>query len=345
VEDVDLRARVSGFLEQRLFEEGSDVEAGDLLFVIERAPYEAKVARAEAELARARATFEEAQIGLRRTEQLRARNVASQAALDAATATRNEAAAEMLAAEAALREAKLDLDYTQIHAPVAGRVGRSRFSVGDLVGPESGPLANIATLDPIWVYWQVPEAVLLGFRRQNAERVRQGLEPIEVVPTLRLADGTLYEHAGVWDFLDNRVDPTTGTQTARAVFPNPDAILLPGLYATVIVQVGAPRDTLVIPQSAVQEDQGGRFVLVVRDDDTVELRRVTMGARQGIYWEVQSGLSESERVVYQGVQKVRPGGAVAPVELRPEPPVGPAARPSAARGAAPSAPPTGDAGS
>jgi membrane fusion protein (multidrug efflux system) len=322
VEDVELRARITGFLEQRLFEEGTDVAKGQLLFVIERAPYEAKVARAEAEVARAKAALQEAELELRRTKRLRQQNVASQAALDAAVARQAEAEAQVLGAEASLREARLDLEYTEIRSPFSGRVGRVLYSVGDLVGPESGALATVATLDPIHVYWQVPETVILNFRRASAERARRGEEPLEVTARLRFGDGTFYEQTGVWDFLDNRVDPTTGTQTARAVFPNPDALLLPGQYATVIVQVGAPRETLVIPQAAVQEDQAGRFVLVVGDDDTAELRRVTMGAREGIYWEVRSGLGENERVIYQGVQKARPGSPVDAMLLRPEPPVG-----------------------
>jgi membrane fusion protein, multidrug efflux system len=336
VEDVELRARISGFLEERRFEEGSDVEKGQVLFVIEREPYEAKVAQAQADLARTKASLQEAQLELRRGQQLRKQNVSSQADLDAAVARQAEAAAEVLAAEAALRTAQLDLDYTRIVAPISGRVGRATFSVGDLVGPESGTLATIASLDPIHVYWQVPEQVILNFRREGLERERRGEGPQRVTARLRFGDGTFYEHEGVWDFLDNRVDPSTGTQTARAVFPNPDGLLLPGQYGTVIVQVGAPRDTLVIPQAAVQEDQAGRFVLVVRSDDTVELRRVAMGARQDIYWEVRQGLAAGERVIYQGIQKARPGEKVAPMELQPQP--FPGSSPAPPAGAAPAAP-------
>jgi membrane fusion protein (multidrug efflux system) len=196
--------------------------------------------------------------------------------------------------------------------------------VGDLVGPESGALATLASLDPIHVYWQAPEGATLDFRRRTVERERQGLEPERITARLRFGDGSHYEHAGVWNFLDNRVDPTTGTQTSRAEFPNPDGLLLPGQYVAVILRIGEPRNTLIIPQSSVQEDQAGRFVLVVGDDDTAELRRVEMGAREGIFWEVQSGLAEGERVIYQGVQKAQPGARVTAVEQTPEPPVGPA---------------------
>jgi membrane fusion protein (multidrug efflux system) len=322
IADVELSARIEGFLEERRFAEGSDVEEGELLFVIERAPYEARVAEAEAELARARANLQEAQLELRRTRELERQNVSTQAQLDAATAREAAAAAEVLAAQAALQQAQLDLGYCEIHAPVAGRVGRAFYSEGDLVGPDSGPLATLATMDPIYVYWQVPEGAILDFRRRNVARARQGEPPLRVTAQLRFGDGSFYDHPGVWNFLDNRVDPTTGTQTARAEFPNPDGLLLPGQYAAVIVQIGEPRDTLIIPQAAVQEDQAGRFVLVVDDESRAELRRVEMGTRLGIFWEVRSGLAKRERVIYQGVQKVQPGARVAAVERTPDPPVG-----------------------
>ncbi len=322
VEDVELRARVSGFLEERRFEEGSLVAQGDLLFVIERAPYQAEVRRAEAELARTRAALQKAALDLRRTRGLREQGVASQAALDAAVSAEAEARAETLAADARLSQARLDLAYTEIHAPIAGRIGSAAYDVGDLVEPDSGPLATVVSMDPIHVTWQVPEQTILEFRRANLIR-RQDRQPtLEVKASLRLADGEIYEYRGLWDFLDNRVDPTTGTQTARAVFPNPYGLLVPGQYAFVIVEVGEPRETLVVPQPAVQEDQSGRFVLVVGDGDEVAMRRVTMGSRQGIYWEVREGLSEGERVIYQGVQKARPGMKVDPVVHPPEPPVG-----------------------
>jgi len=353
IADVELRARIEGFLEERHFEEGSEVESGQLLFTIERAPYEARVAEAEAQLARAQANLKDAGLELGRARELRRKDVATQATLDTAIARQAAQKAEVLAAEAALRQARLNLDYTEIHAPVTGRVGRAFFSVGDLVEPDSGPLATLATMDPIHVYWQVPEGAILDFRRRNVAREREGEEPLEVIAHLRFGDGTFYEHPGVWNFLDNRVDPTTGTQTARAEFPNPEGLLLPGQYAAVIVQVGEPRDALIIPQAGVQEDQAGRFVLVVDDEDMVELRRVEMGARLGIFWEARAGLAEGERVIYQGVQKARPGGRVAVVERTPDPPVGGApgatatGRPGADAAAsvppapAPSAPPEG----
>jgi membrane fusion protein (multidrug efflux system) len=322
IEDVELRARIEGFLEARQFEEGSIVAKGDLLFVIEQAPYQARVAEAEAEVARAQANLKDARLDLARTGKLFRQKVSTQANLDTAQAREASAAAEVLAAEAALTQAHLNLDYTEITAPVSGRVGRAFYSEGDLVGPDSGPLATLATVDPIYVYWQVPEGAILDFRRRNLARAAAGEAPLGVTAQLRFGDGSIYEHTGIWNFLDNRVDPTTGTQTARAVFPNPDGLLLPGQYAAVIVKIGEPRDTLIIPQASIQEDQAGRFVLVVGDDGKTELRRVDMGTRLGIFWEVRSGVAEGERVIYQGIQKAQPGRLVAAVERTPAPPVG-----------------------
>ena len=317
VEDVELRARIEGFLDKRLFDEGSDVQTGDLLFVIEKAPYEAEVARAQAELASARAAQEKTRLDLNRSRELRVKKTVSQATLDASIAAEKQAAADVLARAAELQQAELDLDYTEIRAPMPGRIGRSEFSVGDLVEPDSGTLATVATLDPIHVYWAVSEQVLM-----NARRARRAPTDGTTLVTARLkfSDGSIYEHEGTVNFADNRVDPSTGTQTVRAVFANPDKLLLPGQYVSVLVTVGEEHGAVAIPQSAVQEDQLGHFALVVDAQNTVKVRRISVSARQSIYWVVEEGLSEGELVIYQGVQKVRPGATVDPVVLAPKAP-------------------------
>lgn len=326
VEDVELRARVTGFLEERRFEEGAFVERGQILFVLEKSSYEAEVRRSEAQVARARAALQKATLDLARVRSLHAQNVASQAALDDAITAETKARADVLATEAELREAQLHLEYTEIRAPISGRIGRSGFSRGDLVGPESGALATLVSIDPIHVYWQTPERVVVDFMRSNMAKGKDNLSLYGVTARLRFANGRMYEHPGELDFIDNRIDPTTGTQTVRAVFPNPEGLLVPGQYASVLVEVGEPHEALVIPQSAVQEDQAGRFALVVNADNVVELRRISTGARQGIFWEVLDGLAEGERVIHEGLQKVRPGQAVDVTEQAPEPPVAPGLR-------------------
>ncbi len=317
IDDVELRARVQGFLEQRLFREGVDVEKGALLFVIEQAEYETEVARAEARLASAKAELDNTRRARARSESLLGRGNISQAAHEDAFAANLQAQADVKAAEAELRAAELNLSYTEIHAPFAGRIGRSQYSVGDLLGPDSQALAELVSLDPIHVYVEVPENVLFDARRRNEERAKRGEANPVITPRLRFRDGSYYPYDGIVDFRDNRINPTTGTQTARGEFPNPDKVLLPGQYVEVVVQIGDEEERLVIPQASVQEDQAGRFVLVVDDADTVTVRRVVLGDPQGIFSVVESGLSEGERVIFQGVQKVRPGMTVAPTEANP----------------------------
>ena len=318
IEDVELRARIEGFLAKRLFDEGSDVQTGDLLFVIEKAPYEAEVARAQAELTSAKAALEKTRLDLKRSQELRVKKTVSQATLDEANALEKQAAADVLARAAELQQAELDLNYTEIRAPVAGRIGRSVYSVGDLVEPDSGALATVAMLDPIYVYWTVGEQVLLNARRAASGRPNQSTAT-SVTAKLKFADDSIYEHGGAVDFADNRVDPSTGSQTVRAVFDNPDKLLLPGQYVSVLVTVGEEHGALAIPQSAVQEDQSGRFALIVDANNKVVVRRITVSSRQSIYWVVEDGLGEGEFVIYQGVQKVRPGATVDPIILAPQP--------------------------
>ncbi|MCP5144116.1 MAG: efflux RND transporter periplasmic adaptor subunit [Gammaproteobacteria bacterium] len=318
VEDVEIRARITGYIQQRAFTEGGTVQKDDLLYVIEPDAYQAEVRKVEAELQRAEATLRKANLDLERARGVRQRNAISQSELDGAQAVRDQAAADVDASKADLNVARLNLSYTEIRAPFAGRVGRSDYSIGDLVSPQSGPLTTLVQLDPIHVNWSVNEEVALQARRIiTASNYEIGDTSADFVATLQLPDGSTYPHKGRIDFLDNRMDSGTGTQTIRAEFPNPQEELVPGQYAVVSVQVGAPTMQLVIPQSAVQEDIQGRFVLVVGADDTVSVRRVTLGSRVGVLWVVREGLAEGERVIYEGVQKVRPGAKVDAVVAEP----------------------------
>ncbi|MGZ9110527.1 MAG: efflux RND transporter periplasmic adaptor subunit [Rhodoplanes sp.] len=314
VDTVELRARVQAFLTRRVFREGEDVKQGALLFTLERPPFEAAVDAAAGQAAQARAEVVRTRRDLERARTLHQRGNVSQQALDRAISDQEQAEATLRASEAQLRQAQIDLGYTQITAPFDGRIGRSVYSVGQWVGPDSGVLATLVKLDPIYVVFNVSERSYLDYQKQADEAVRAGRPRQKFVPRLRLSNGAEYPHPGRFDFVDNRVDPTTGTIAVRAVFPNPDKLLVPGLFVTVVLRSTEPKPALLIPQAAVQEDQGGRFVLVVGPESKAEVRRIETGARIGISWEVTSGLAEGERVIYEGLQKVQAGSVVAPTE-------------------------------
>ncbi len=308
VDRVDLRARVQGYVEERHFREGGEVKAGDLLFTLEKAPYQVIVDQRKADLAGAEATLKEATAELKRKEDLVGRGVLSAAELDTASAGEATADANVLQAKAALRAAELDLSYTEITSPIAGRIGEARYSVGNLVGTSSEPLATVTSIDPIYVMIAVSEKRLIDTRRQGIN-----LENPPVAPHLKLSDGSRYEHDGNFDFLDTEVNQSTDTVQARAIFPNPDQVLLPGQFVSVVVRRKETETALVVPQIAVQEDQQGRFTLVVNQANEVEIRRITVGDQVDSVWVVEDGLAEGEQVIVQGLQKVRPEMTVNPV--------------------------------
>ena len=308
IETVDLIARVEGFLEQRKFREGGDVKQGDLLFQIEQAPYQIAVEQRQADLAGARATLKNAEEDFGRKEALVKSKTLPQARLDEARAARGTARAEVQQAEAALRRAELDLNYTAVLSPIDGVISRATYSVGSLVGPSNGSLATITSIDPIYVVIAVTEKDLIEARRQGID-----IENPPVAPSLKLSDGSDYAYPGEFDYLDTSVSRTTDTVLARAIFPNPERILLPGQFVSVTVRQKEPLSAVVIPQAAVQEDQQGSFVAVIDRDNKVEVRRVVLGEQIETEWIVSDGLVEGERVVVQGLQKIRPDMLVNPV--------------------------------
>jgi membrane fusion protein (multidrug efflux system) len=308
IQAVDLRARVQGYLEAVKFNEGSDVRAGDLLFTIEQAPYLASVNAARAKVASAQAALTNASQYLRRLQAVRSGGV-SATDLEAAVSNELKAQALLQEAEASLEQAELDLGYTIIKAPISGRIGRTAFTKGNLVGPDSGALARIVQIDPIRVVYSVSENDYADVKTSHQEMTPEQLRQ-ELVPRLKLSNGELYPSAGKLAFADNEVDADTGTIAVWAEFDNPQAILLPGQYVTVLLSLSNPRRLPVVPQSAVQEDREGRYVFVVDGDNKVQQRRITTGAVVGVNWAVEAGLMAGETVIVQGVQKVRPGQVV-----------------------------------
>ena len=307
VDAVDLRARVTGFLEQRRFEEGADLATGDLLFVIEKEPLQAVVAQRQAELASAEANKANTAAQLQRGEELVKNDNIPRSEVDLRRADDQMAAAGIQEAQAALEQAQINLGYTDIHAPIGGRISRAAVSVGNLVGPDSGVLATIVSQDPIYVTFPVSQRQLMEYRREG------GGEGPPVV-RVTLPDGTLYDQPGKLNFLDVQVDQSTDTVTVRAELPNAGRMLVDGQFVNVRVEAGAPEPVLAVPQAALQVDQAGPYVLVVGNDDKVEARRVTLGASEGAQAVVQDGLNAGERVIVEGIQKVRPGMAVAASE-------------------------------
>jgi membrane fusion protein (multidrug efflux system) len=311
IKTVDLRARVEGFLEKRGFREGAEIKKGALLFVIENAPYEVIVQERKADLAVAEATLRNADSDFKRKSSLVKRGNVSAASLDNSRATLDGARATVLKVKAALRQASLDLGYTEIRSPIAGKISRARYSVGNLVGPTSEPLATVTSIDPIYVTIAISEKQLIEARKRGID-----IDNPPVTPSLILTDGSAYSHGGNFDYLAPTVDQTTDTVIARAVFPNPKRVLLPGQFVTVVVRQKIAVSKLTAPQSSVQQDSRGHFVLVITRDNKVELRRITVGNQIEMDWIVENGLASGERIIVQGVQKVRPDMTVNPVAAK-----------------------------
>jgi membrane fusion protein (multidrug efflux system) len=305
VEKVELRARIEGFLVERHFTEGQTVAEGDLLFTIEQPPFQAKVDQARADLAAARAKLANAEVQFQRAATLSRTRDIPEATVDERRALRDTAAAEVQQAEAALRAAEINLGYTLIRAPVRGVIGRATVTVGNFVGPASGPLATIVSLDPIYLTFPVSQRQLLEAQRHAVGKAGA------IAVRARLPDGSLYDQPGRIDFIDNQVDEATDSVPVRAMFPNPERLLKDGQIARAVVEVADPDPRLTVPMAAVVIDQAGPSVLVVGADGKVEQRRVRLGPEQGPEVVVVQGLKEGEQVIVDGLQKVRPGQTVA----------------------------------
>ena len=319
-EDAAIQARISGTILERNFNEGQEVAAGALLFRIDPRPFEAALAAARAQLSNANTSLQVAQRNLARGEELVPDGYISQAELDKLRGERDRAAAAVEAARADVDNAEINLGFTEITAPFTGMAGRSEVSIGDLVSPQAGPLVTLVQKDPMLADFDVDEAALANAMKANQAALARGDEPVRYTPSLTLVNGDTYPLPGTIDYASNRVNPTTGTITITANFPNPEGVLLPGQFVRIRLQRGTAERRLRVPQQSVLEDMQGRYVFVVGDDGTVARRNVVLGQRDGIYWVVESGLDEGERVIVNGIQKVRSGMPVtaSPVESLPD---------------------------
>ncbi len=318
---VEVRGRVDGYVDRRTFDIGSDVRAGQVLYVLDFRPYEAEVERARgalgqatADIAQAEAVLLKARQDVERLEPLAKEEAAPKQDLDNALAARQAGEAAVTARKATvdanraiLRTAELNLEYATIRAPISGRIGDSLLQVGGLVTKTSAqPLTTIVPLDPVWVRFQVSEAEVPLFQKATG-----GALPIELV----LNDGTVPPYQGRMENTLNSVNTKTGTLEVQATFRNPDHAILPGQFVRVRVRTGERSDALLVPQRAVQDLQGQHSVLTVASDNTVQTRAVVTGERVAERWIVEQGLKPGDAVIVDGLQKIRPGGRVTPRTL------------------------------
>lgn len=315
VESVEIHAQVSGYLESVQFRDGALVKKGDLLFVIDPRPFKAALDEARADLTAARVRLELGTSELNRARKLAAEKLIAEESLDVKVKAKREADAALEAATAAEQAAALNLEFSRIRAPISGRIGRALVTPGNLVtggGQEPTLLTTIVSVDPVYVYFTADERAFLRYMRLAEDGIRPSSRDVPNPVRLQLADEEGFPHQGRMDFVDNQVDPATGTMQGRAVFPNPAGELTPGLFARVQLLGEGPYQALVVPDQAVATDQAQRIVYVVGPDDTVVARPVTLGRTLGGLRIIREGLKPEERIVISGIQRVRPGIKVSP---------------------------------
>jgi len=322
---VDVRARVSGYLDSVHFAEGQSVTAGDLMFVIDPRPFEAEVERARAELARVQTTLTVANLEFERAKRLESSNAMSRETLEERRASRDAAQAEVEAARAGLRAAELDLSFTEVRAPMSGRASDIRVDVGNLISggsADSTLLTTIVMLDPIELEIEASESEFLHYTRLDTAGTRHSSRDTPNPVEARLTDEDEWVHKGVMTFVDNEIDPDTGTMRGRATFPNPDHVLLPGMFARARLYGSGEHDAVLIPDVAVITDQATKMVMVVGPDDVVQPQPVTLGPLVDGLRLVRTGLKGDERIVVNGLLRAQPGRKVSTeetvIERKPE---------------------------
>ncbi|MBY6186210.1 efflux RND transporter periplasmic adaptor subunit [Marinobacter hydrocarbonoclasticus] len=317
-EDVHIQAQVSGQLIQRHFTEGDRVKQGELLFTLDPEPFQAQVNQANAVLAQAEAARDVAVINWERGKRLHPEGVISDTDMDELTSRKLQAEAQVVQANAALDAAALQLEYAQVRAPIDGRISNAFVSTGDLITPQT-QLATLVQADPFWVTFQASERQMAAARTMVRKDPSQDVRLTDLDVEMRMPDGEMFDQIGRIDFVDNRVDAATGTVNLRARFSNPEGWVLPGMYVTLVIRPPEAEPRLLVPQASVQEDQQGRYVMVLAEGNEVQKRMVTLGQRYGIKWAVLEGLEEGEQIVVEGLQKIRPGAVVTPVVQETQP--------------------------
>ena len=318
VSSVDVRARVSGYLEKVNFKAGAKVKKGDLLFLIDPKPFSAQLQYAEAELERAKAKRELAKNDLERAERLFSGKAISEEEHDARSKGSREAVAAVQSAEANVYTARLNLEFTKIRAPIDGRIGRELITEGNLVGgggADATRLTFIVSIDPVYVYVDADERSALKYRRQSRQDGGNTTDAGQTPVQLAVADETDFPHQGRLNYISPREDTATGTVTLRGEFANPDGLLSPGFFARMRVRGSAPYPAILLPDRAISTDQAQRFVWVVNQDNQVEYRQVFLGAHIGQLQVITQGLKQDEWVVIDGLQKIRPGLKVNPERI------------------------------
>ena len=316
VSSVDVRARVGGYLEKVNFTAGEKVKKGDLLFLIDQKPYSAQLNFATAELERAKSRHELAKNDLQRATNLFKEKAISTEEFDGRSKGLREASAAVESAQANVYSARINLDYCEIRAPISGRIDRELITAGNLVtGGDATVLTSIVSIDPVYVYADADEQSVLKYRRY-AKQNHHGSADLKGTPVeLAVADESDYPHQGHIDYVSPREDAATGTLTLRGVFANQDELLSPGFFARMRVRGSAPYQALLIPDRAISIDQAQRFVWVMTQDNKVEYRQVTPGARIGQLQVIAQGLQAGDWVVVDGLQKLKPGAKVNPERI------------------------------
>jgi len=316
---AQVRARVEGIVLKRVYKEGTDVKAGQVLFKIDPAPLEASLRQAQGQLAQAEATARNARLNATRSKELGTKGLLAKQDVDNAVATAEADEAAVKSARANVENARINLGYATVTSPISGRAGMANVTQGALVSPtDTNPLTTVQVIDPIYANFSEPMAEVERLRKEEKAGNLKLAAPDKVQIEIVLPDGSVYPHKGTLDFTDLAVDPSTGAVDLRAIVPNPDHTLLPGMFVKIRLTLATLHNAFLLPQSAIQRDNDGAYVYVVDANDKIVEKRVRLGDQQGADWIVQGGIAAGEQVVVSGVQKAQAGEKVKPVAYSPD---------------------------